>query len=136
MDRARQLRLIHRFYSEMWNRFDTSILPELLEPDIRFRGSLGHEKVGYEELASYVDFVRAFSPDFHNTVEETITEGNRTYARVVYSGTHRGEVFGIQPRGRRFAYTGAAVFTFSLECIASVWVLGDIWGLVDQLRDS
>ena len=129
-----QLHLIDRFYNDMWNRFDTTVVPEILLPEIRFRGSLGQEKVGWSEFRDYVEFVQAFAPDFHNTVEETITQDDRTFARLTYTGTHRGEVFGLEPTGRRFTSGGAAVFRFSDELISDVWVLGDIWGLVAQLR--
>ncbi len=133
MDRDRQLVLVRRFYDEMWNRFDTSVLDQLLEPDVRFRGSLGQEKVGHEEFGEYVEFIRAFAPDFHNRVDQTVSEGDTTFARLTYTGTHRGEVFGRSPTGRRFSYAGAAVFAFSDRLIASVWVLGDIHGLLRQL---
>ena len=130
---AQQLRLIDRFYGDMWNRFDKTVFADILHPDIEFRGSLGQTKVGFDELADYVDYIEAFAPDFHNEVVTTITEGNRTFARLSYTGTHRGEVFGIAPTGRRFEYAGAAIFTFADGLIREVWVLGDIHGLIGQL---
>lgn len=126
--------LVERFYHEMWNRFATEVIPEIAHPDIRFRGSLGQEKRGYQGLSDYVEFIRTAFPDFHNRIVETITEGNKIFARLVYSGTHRGEVFGIPGTGRRFEYAGAAVFTVREDRIAEVWVLGDIHGLLLQLR--
>jgi predicted ester cyclase len=126
--------LIGRFYDDMWNQFDKAVFPDILDPHIKFRGSLGQEKVGYTEFGDYVDFIQAFSPDFHNTVLTTISEDDRTFARLSYTGTHQGEVFGIQPTGRTFEYAGAAVFVFGRNGIAEVWVLGDIHGLLQQLR--
>ena len=126
--------LIRRFYDDMWNPFDKSLFGEVLEPTIRFRGSLGQETVGYDEFGAYVDAIEAFSPDFHNEVVTLISEGDQTFARLRYTGTHEGEVFGLAPTGRRFAYAGAAVFTIPGDRIASVWVLGDVYGLLQQLR--
>ena len=126
--------LIGRFYDDMWNQFDMAVFADVLDPDIKFRGSLGQEKVGYAEFGDYVDFVQRFSPDFHNTVLTTITEDNRTFARLSYTGTHQGEVFGVQPTRRAFEYAGAAVFSFNEHRISEVWVLGDIYGLLQQLR--
>ncbi len=133
MDADQQLALIDRFYNDMWNRFDTTVFAEILHPDIHFRGSLGQAKVGYDELGSYFDYIRSFAPDFHNEVVSTITEDNQTFARLSYTGTHTGEVFGLAPTGSRFEYAGAAVFTFSEGLIHDVWVLGDIYGLLQQL---
>jgi len=131
-DRNRQL--IARFYLEMWNRFDKSIFSEILTEDIRFRGSLGQYKNGYAEFGEYVDFIQRAFPDFSNEIEETISEGDKAFARLIYRGTHRGEVFGIEPTGRPIQYAGAAVFKFRDDRIAEVWVLGDIHGLISQLQ--
>jgi predicted ester cyclase len=128
------LDLINRFYDEMWNQFDKTLFAEILEPTIRFRGSLGQEKVGYSQFGDYVDYIELFAPDFHNDVVSTISEGDQTFARLRYTGTHRGEVFGIAPAGRRFEYAGAAVFTIPADRIREVWVLGDIHGLIRQLQ--
>jgi predicted ester cyclase len=117
----------------MWNRFDKSVFGEILDPMIHFRGSLGQTKVGFDEFGEYVDYIQAFASDFHNEVLSTITEANMTFARLFYTGTHQGEVFGLAPTGKRFEYSGAAVFTFSDELISDVWVLGDIYGLTQQL---
>lgn len=133
MDAAGQLQSIHRFYDHMWNEFDKAVMPDVLHPDIHFRGSLGQTKVGFAELGDYIDYIEAFAPDFHNEVLATITEGSRTFAHLSYTGTHRGELFGIAPTGRPFTYSGAAVFTFADALIRDVWVLGDIHGLIEQL---
>ncbi len=128
--------LIRRFYAEMGNRFDTSLLPELLTEDIRFRGSLGQQTVGYEQFGEYVDRIRRSFPDFTNHVDEIVSEGDRSFARLTYRGTHRGEIFGIAPTGRRIEYAGAALFRFRENRIAEVWVLGDVHGLLQQLSGA
>ena len=129
----RNVHLVDRFYGDMWNRFDQSLFPELLAEDLHFRGSLGQEKRGYAEFGEYVDFIQRAFPDFHNHIEDIVSEGDRSFARLRYTGTHRGEVFGIAPTGRRVEYSGAALFSFRGNRIASVWVLGDIYGLLRQL---
>ena len=103
MNATAQEKLIDRVYNDMWNRFDQSVFAEILHPGIRFRGSLGQEKVGFTEFGEYVDFIRAFSPDFHNTVLSTITEANQTFARLSYTGTHQGKIFGVEPAGQSFS---------------------------------
>ncbi len=132
--RSPNLELIDKFYNEMWNKFDKSVFPEILDEGIIFRGSLGQTKKGFTELGDYVDFIRAAFPDFYNEVIETITEGHKTFARLRYTGTHQGDLFGVKPTGKRIQYAGAAVFTIKNDKIAEVWVLGDIYGLLEQLK--
>jgi steroid delta-isomerase-like uncharacterized protein len=134
MRQNRNRLLIERFYLEMWNRFDKTILPDILTEDLRFRGSLGQFKSGRAEFGEYVDFIQRAFPDFSNEIEEIISEDDKAFAKLTYRGTHRGEVFGIAPTGRLIRYEGAAVFKFRGDRIAEVWVLGDIYGLISQLE--
>jgi steroid delta-isomerase-like uncharacterized protein len=136
MSASANLRLIERFYQDMWNKFDKSVFPEILDPQLSFRGSLGQYKKGYQEFGEYVDFIRSAFPDFHNEIVETISEGNRTFTRLRYTGTHEGELFGIPATGKKIEYAGAAVFTISNGKIAQVWVLGDVYGLLRQLQGT
>ncbi|MFQ6021598.1 MAG: ester cyclase [Acidiferrobacterales bacterium] len=134
MPKLLNLQLIDRFYNEMWNKFDKSVLPEILHEDLTFRGSLGQIKRGLDEFGEYVDFVQLAFPDFHNRIIETLSEENRTFVRLSYTGTHQGELFGIPATGKKIEYAGAAVFKIYDGKIADVWVLGDIYGLLEQLR--
>jgi predicted ester cyclase len=40
-------------------------------------------------------------PDLKLTIEEQIAEGNKVVTRMSGSGTHRGELFGTAPTGKR-----------------------------------
>ena len=126
--------LIEQWYNEMWNKWKVDIFPEILHSEITFRGSLGHEKKGHEGLKKYMDFIKSAFPDFHNKIEQIITEGNYSFAKLKYTGTHKGKVFGIEPTNRKIIYYGTAVFTIENEKIKNVWVLGDIFGLIKQLE--
>jgi steroid delta-isomerase-like uncharacterized protein len=127
--------LIERFYTDLWNRFDKALIPFLLTEDLEFRGSLGHAARGHGQFAEYMDFIKAVFPDFTNSIEEVVSESERSFARLTYRGTHAGELFGVPATGRRVEYAGAARFRFRDSRIAAVWVLGDVFGLLQQLRD-
>src|SRR5438067_8819293 len=102
--------LVRRYYGALWNRWDFALADELIAEDIAFRGSLGVSVRGREAFREYMDSVRRAFPDFHNRVEELIAEGDRVVARLTYTGTHRGELFGVAPQGRRVSYAGVAIF--------------------------
>lgn len=137
MSRISNVRLIETWYHRMWNRWDKSAFEEILTPDISFRGSLGQVKQGYGGISEYMDFVRAAFPDFTNRIEEVISEEDKAFVRLSYTGTHEGEIFGIAPTQKRITYSGAAVFSFAGErMIREVWVLGDVYGLLRQLTEE
>lgn len=126
--------LIEKWYLEMWNEWKTYIFPEILVPEITFRGSLGQVKKGYNGLNEYMEYIKFAFPDFHNEVELIITDNNKSFAKLKYSGTHKGKIFGFKPTNKKIEYYGTAVFTFENEKIKDVWVLGDIYGLIKQLE--
>jgi predicted ester cyclase len=91
---------------------------------------------GLEDFKGYVRSVRAAFPDFHNTIQDLIAEGDRVVARLTYRGTHGGELFGIAPTGRHVVYTGIAIFRLTGGKIVDGWVLGDALGLMQQMRTT
>jgi steroid delta-isomerase-like uncharacterized protein len=125
--------LVRRYYTELWNRWELSLIEELIAPDVTFRGSLGLVVRGHAGFAGYVTIVRTAFPDFHNAVEELIGEEDRVVARLTYRGTHRGPLFGLPPTGRAITYGGVAIFRIAADRIADGWVLGDTLGLLRQL---
>ncbi len=127
-------RLIEIWYNEMWNNWNKDVMSQILDEKITFRGSLGNEKLGFEGLSEYIDFIRNSFPDFHNEIEFVITEGTKFFAKLKYSGTHKGDIFGIKPTDKRIEYFGCAIFSFHNKRIIDVWVLGDVYGLIKQLE--
>ena len=125
--------LVHVFYDDVWNAWDDDAVEATLQPDLRFRGSLGQETLGVSAWRSYRDGVRRASSDFRNEVVDLVVEGERAAARLVWSGTHDGTLLGLPASGRRFSYPGAAFFTVRDGLLADIWVVGDLAALRDQL---
>jgi len=125
--------LIGRYYHEMWNLWDFAVADELIAEAIAFRGSLGMNVRGREDFKKYMRTVQRAFPDFHNRIEELIAEGDKVVARLTYTGTHRGQLFGIEPTGKKVAYSGIAIFRISEYFVAEGSVLGDTRGLMQQL---
>jgi uncharacterized protein len=126
--------IIRRYYHELWNAWNMDVADDLISADVSFLGSLGVKVHGRASFVDYVHFVRRAFPDFHNTIEEMIAEGDKVVVRLQYSGTHRGELFGIGATGRRITYSGAAIFRIADGKIVEGWVLGDTRGMLEQLR--
>src|SRR5262245_2131425 len=137
MDRLeRQRRQVRRFYDEIWNRADLSVIPDLLAADVTFRGSLGPVLTGHAEFADYVRAVTAALDDYRCEIGTLVAEGDRVVARMTFSGVHRGRLLGLPATGRRVSWAGVAFFTFSGDRIADLWVLGDVDALRRQLTSD
>jgi predicted ester cyclase len=124
---------VRSFYDRVWNRLDKAAIPELMHPDITFRGSLGPSMKGHAAFADYVDMVTSALADYRCTVLDLVCEAERAFARMLFEGIHRGPFMDFAPTGRRVEWAGAALFTLKEGRIADLWVLGDVYGLREQL---
>jgi len=125
--------LVRRYYDDLWNRWDLALADEIVAEDISFRGSLGVTLRGREGFKRYVETVRSAFPDFENRIEELIAEGDQVVARLTYRGTHRGELFGSAPTGKRVEYIGVGIFRLREGQIVEAWILGDTLALMRQV---
>jgi len=92
------------------------MLPKkLISVTYRSRGSLGIAVQGRAGFLDYIRLVRRAFPTFTTQIEELVAEGDKVIARLTYTGTHRGELFGISPTGRKVAYSGVAIFRVRTE---------------------
>lgn len=124
---------VERFYCDLWNRQDKAAIPEILQEDVTFRGSLGQAKTGHAGFADYVDGVHAALGEYSCTIHDLVVEAPKAFARMSFSGIHRNAFLGFPPTGKRVSWTGCALFTFGGDRISDVWVLGDLEGLKQQL---
>ena len=111
--------LVGRFYAELWDRWDKAVAWEILAGDFLFRGSLGAERTGIEGFLDYVDQVRGALGGYRSDMGEMVD--------------HQAELFGVPPTGRRISWNGAAFFGFRNGRISSLWVLGDVDAVKNQL---
>jgi len=77
--------------------------------------------------------VRAALEDFTCTIEELVASEDRAAARMMFSGRHRGKMFGVEATGRNIVWSGAAFFKMREGAIAELWVLGDVEAVRRQL---
>ena len=127
---------VRKFYSILWNARDKDAIPTVLHEDVTFRGSLGLEKKGHGGFAEYVDLVHAALGDLRCIIEDLVSDEDRVFAKMTFTGIHQSELMGYPPTHRKVSWPGAALFTFRGDRIVDVWVLGDRKSLEEQLKGN
>ena len=125
--------LVERFYHEVWNHADEAVAREILHSDFRFRASLGPEKVGPEGFIEYMRLIHAALSGYTCAIQEIVEQGERAAVRLRFAGIHRGPFFGVPATGREIAWSGAAFFEAGGDRITTLWVLGDVDAVKQQL---
>ncbi len=134
MDATHIRMAVRSFYADIWNRHDKSRIAALIHEDFNFRGSLGQTRHGHDGFASYVDFVHEALGDYHCDLLDLVIEPPKAFARMRFSGVHRGPFFSYPPTWKKIEWAGAALFYFREDRIADLWVLGDVHALLQQLE--
>jgi steroid delta-isomerase-like uncharacterized protein len=75
-------------------------------------------------------------PDLNVTIEASVAQDDMVAASFVYSGTHRGTYFGVQATGRQLRFTSCDIFRLKNGLCVEHWGMGDIAGVLAQLRAS
>src|SRR5690349_20220498 len=107
-DRSTTLKLVRSFYERIWNAGDTDAAAELLAEDFAFRGSLGPEMRGRAAFCDYVRMVRTALDAYRCDILECVTQADRAFAKMRFSGIHVGPFRGYAPTRQPVQWLGAA----------------------------
>ena len=86
--------VVRRFWEEGWNGQNPARFDELMDA----RYAAVEKPWAAEVWAAY--------PDSRFAVEELIAEGDKVVSRFTWSGTQRGEFWGVPPTGKRMTVAG------------------------------
>ena len=124
--------LVRRFVEEFWNEGNMSAADELMAVDAEIHMPTG-EVVDLDGLKSFAGTWRESFPDWHSTFEELIAEGDRVAERWTGRGTHRGELQGIPPTGKRVEVPGNVFYRIVDGKIVEFRGQLDMMSLMQQL---
>ena len=124
--------LVRRFVEEFWNEGNTTAADELMAVDAEIHMPTG-EMVSLDELKSFAATWRGSFPDWHSTFEELIAEGDRVAELWTGRGTHRGELQGIPPTGKRVEAQGSVFYRIVGGKIVEFRGQLDMMSLMQQL---
>ena len=78
------------------------------------------------------EFRRAF-PDFHDSIDIQVAEGDLVVTRFTSTGTHRGTFMGVEPTNKKLVWTGITIDRISGGKIVESWANWDMMGMMQQL---
>src|SRR5207247_13133 len=104
--------IARRAIEEVWNKGQLDAIAELFATDYVNNDPLNQTK-GLEAYKTFVKKYRVAFPDCRLDIDELISSGDKVVVRWRYSGTHKGQLEGIPPTGRRVTGTGISIDHFS-----------------------
>jgi steroid delta-isomerase-like uncharacterized protein len=128
--------LVRRAVEELWNKGDLSVVPEVYAPDFVSHQHSHPTMQDVRGVAALVAFLREFReafPDFHDTIDDQVAEGDKVVTRVTSAGTHRGPLMGLQPTNKRASWMAINIDRIEGGKIVEEWVCWDLFGMMQQL---
>ena len=126
--------LILRMNEEIWNRGNLDLIDEMFAEDIvlHFLPD-GSQVKGLGEVRERVREHREAFPDWTETIELILAEGEYVAIHFVSSGTNQGSYAGQLPTGRQIRINEVSIFRIVDGKITEQWLLPDLLSLNQQL---
>lgn len=90
-------------------------------------------KVGREGLKQLFDVGLIAFPDWHETIEDIIAEGDKVWVRLSYTGTHKGEFMGLAPTGKKITSKAVDIYRIVNGKLAEYWNVTDNVNIFRQI---
>jgi steroid delta-isomerase-like uncharacterized protein len=128
--------LLERYFYEGWNKADVNVIKEVLDENVKFRGSFRRKPLRGHQ--AFLDYMRSAHKALANNkieIEDVVVSENgaKAASRLTNRGVHRSEFFGVKASGHEVSWCSAGFFTIRDGRVTEIWMLGDIDGLKNQI---
>lgn len=132
VERNRQV--VIRYFEEVWNQGKLDVLDDLIAPhDVNHSPGMPNPVPGPEGLRPIVTALRNGIPDVKYTIQDMVVTTDKVAVRVVMTGTHAGDFFGIPATGRRVVVNQFQIERIENGKIVEHWRQSDDLGMMRQL---
>lgn len=107
-DMSLNIKLIKRWFDEVWNARRIETIDELLSPN--FIGHYEHEEIlgSQQWREQFFDPMIQAIPDFRVEILDMVADGNTVVTRWQAKGVLSGELFGVTPSNETFEFSGVS----------------------------
>jgi predicted ester cyclase len=132
----RNAAVVRRFKEAQGTKDEADAMREVLSPTYkRWRGGIEHlaanaRDQGFPGPGSYL---RGAFPDRTDTIEDIVADEDRVGMLFRVRGTHKGNLFGIEPTNKPIDIHELGIFRLADGKIIEAWFMADELGLLQQL---
>ena len=125
--------LARRYVEEAWNEGNLGVVDELFA-DTWVVHSSSHEHIeDADDLRRHIRMVRKALADFEMNVEFVVAEEDMVTMGIWISGTHEGELMGLDPSNESVEVSGMMAHRFENGAIVESWIDWDVLGFLRQI---
>lgn len=125
--------IVRRFFDEGLSAGNMVFIEQMLDAGFTFHSAPPGLPPGPAGFKLFVGMIRSAFPDYKDTIEEVIAEGDKVVVRWTFRGTHEGDFQGIAPTHKQVTTTGISIFRVAAGKITDDWTNIDMLGMLQQL---
>lgn len=122
-----------RRVSEAVNKGNLAVVDEIYDVNFVSHQPGGVDILGRERWKQIIAMLLSAFPDYHETIEDMVVEGDKVSVRVTATGTHKGEWLGTAPTGKQVVWTAMGIGHITGGKVVEDWWERDMLGLMQQL---
>ena len=124
---------VRRFLVEGIERGDPAAFDELLAPEVSDHAAAPGLPPGREGWQRNRAIMATGFPDLRFRIEDLLADGDKVIARTVFTGTHRGDFFGLRATGKPVTVASIHIFRIDDGRIVEHWATSDDLEMLRQL---
>jgi C-1 hydroxylase len=116
-------------FIEAYNERKLHLIDDFVSPDY-----VDHSNnVGREGLKQLIAMGLNAFPDWQETVEDIIAEGDKVWVRLSYTGTHKGDFMGLNPTDKKITSKSVDIYRIDDGKLAEYWNVTDNVNIFKQV---
>ena len=120
--------IIRRFV-ECYNERKLDLIDDFVAPDY-----IDHDKnIGREGLKQLISMGLKAFPDWLETIEDIIAEGDKVWVLLTYTGTSKGDFMGLSPTGKKITCKAVDIYCIVNGKLAEYWNVTDNMNIFTQV---
>jgi steroid delta-isomerase-like uncharacterized protein len=120
---------IVRRFIEAYNKRNLDSIDDSVAPDYVDHAN----QVDREGLKQLYKMGFTAFPDWHETIQDIIAEGDKVWVRLAYTGTHKGEFMGLAPTGKKITSEAVDIYRIVKGKLAEYWNVTDNVNIFRQI---
>jgi steroid delta-isomerase-like uncharacterized protein len=125
--------VVRRIVEEHWNNKNAALVSELFASNVSLETPDG-VLTGLEGASFLLQAYATAFPDFHNTIDDLLADGNQVVFRWTFTGTQRGSLAGLAASGRQVRVPrNIGIFRIDAGKVDQGYLAWDKYALFQQL---
>jgi len=125
--------IVREYTRRVFNAHAPALASEYVTAGVQWHGGTLGSVQGAENLVALLEGFIGALPDLNAQEQDVVAQGDTVAIRFVVEATHKGELLGIAPTGRRVRWDAVDVYQLRDGKITEEWAADDLTAILHQV---